>query len=49
MKDDQNQYILNPGISALFWSLFVFLLVGGVVGSINGGLLEWYNNYLKKR
>ncbi|QNH57477.1 hypothetical protein [Limnospira indica] len=49
VKDDQNQYILNPGISALFWSLFVFLLVGGVVGSINGGLLEWYNNYLKKR
>lgn len=49
VKDDQNQYILNPGIYALFWSLFVFLLVGGVVGSINGGLIEWYNNYLKKR
>ncbi|MGI0500431.1 hypothetical protein [Limnospira platensis] len=49
VKNDQHQYILNPGISALFWSLLVFVVVGGVVGYVNGGLIEWYNSYLKKR
>lgn len=49
VKNDQHQYMLNPGISALFWSLLVFVVVGGVVGYVNGGLIQWYNNYLKKR